>query len=82
LVDFSGICDTIQKLIKCGDTMDDLIFQYLDRNAGWINCGTIADGARMNPSSVQFYAKDMQKMYPNNRLRSIDENGRLIDLYY
>ena len=62
--------------------MDDLIFQYLDHNAGWIDCGRIADGARMNASSVQFFARDTQKMFPGKRLRSVDENGRIIDLYY
>jgi len=61
--------------------MNDLKIQYLDSTSGWLDCHRIDEGVNMNPATVNHIVKDIQRMYPGKKLRSVDTNDRLIDIY-
>jgi hypothetical protein len=61
---------------------DDLKIEYLDNSSGWVHVTTITNGVNQNPSVTNRIVRDLQRSYPNKRMRSIREDGSLFDLYY
>lgn len=59
---------------------EDLQIQWLD-TSGWVTTRLIADGARMNAFLITKAMEETQSQYPGKRIRAVDGDGRVVDIY-
>lgn len=59
--------------------MNDAYIQSLD-SSGWTTHNSIDNGANMNGYILSIVMKETQNIFPNRRIRAVDEDGRLIDI--
>jgi hypothetical protein len=57
--------------------MDSVFIQFQD-SSGWRNASILSDN--VSSQRITFEMNIVQRLYPTNRIRAVDENGRLIDI--
>jgi len=58
----------------------DLLIQVANRYSDWSTVTRVADGAKFSAQLVSSYMEAASRMWPNHRVRAVNEDGRLIDI--
>lgn len=58
----------------------DLFIQWLD-SSGWVTNTVIDNGTNLNGNLINNAMRDVQNYFPGKRIRAVDANGRVVDIY-
>ena len=60
--------------------MNDLHIQWLD-SSGWVTNQVIDNGVSLNGRMINMAMEEVQRYFPGKRIRAVDENGRVVDIF-
>jgi len=60
--------------------MNDLHIQWLD-SSGWVTNRVIDNGVNLNGRMINMAMEEVQRYFPGKRIRAVDENGRVVDIF-
>lgn len=60
--------------------MNDLHIQWLD-SCGWATNRVIDNGVKLDGYQITRAMQEVASYFPGKRIRAVDANGRIIDIY-